>query len=602
MVRIGIIGGGQLGKLLVEVGFQSNRIRYSLNQVELWIYSPEVPLANPVLYSKWVQGELNDSSRMVSEFGQYCDVITYEIESVSLDALRELRDGGYQKRVIPDLSVLENIQDKGVQKDYLIDMGIPVPKYMIYDRAPDEAVYDFCHELLVKDGAFINKSLLDGYDGYGVAKKTDVELFTLHGMVEELINIEKELALIVCRDKYGAIDFFPVTEMVMTSQHKLSYSVCPARVDSDIVAECRRLGQVIAEGFQLEGIMAIEFFLEKGGRILVNECSPRPHNSGHQTIELCQDNQYTALSSILCGLELKYVNPRVREENQNRVAILENVIGDNGRDSIDDSMDDVMDGMDDILVTVFPDPKIELTGIRNVYDRIGFDDSLQIDVPVLSLYDYRKSYSKPGRKLGHIVSLLDNREIMVSYWLSHLTINNRGRYLVHRPRVSVIMGSMSDYSVVAPCLSVLDSFGVHYQVEVVSAHRTPAGMLEYSTQAEQMGIQVIVAAAGGAAHLPGMVASVTSLPVIGIPICSSNSIDGWDSLLSIAQMPGGVPVATMGLDGAKNAGLMALRILGLSDPSLKTKMNEYQDDLKKKVEEQNHDLRIELLRKCSKNV
>ena len=135
--------------------------------------------------------------------------------------------------------------------------------------------------------------------------------------------------------------------------------------------------------------------------------------------------------------------------------------------------------------------------------------------------------------------------------------------------VSIIMGSTSDMPVMSKAAEVLDQLKITYEVTVVSAHRTPHRMVEFATEAEGRGVKVIVAGAGGAAHLPGMVSSLTHLPVIGVPIKSRNSIDGWDSVLSILQMPGGIPVATVALDGAKNAGILAAEILALSDDQIR---------------------------------
>lgn len=149
--------------------------------------------------------------------------------------------------------------------------------------------------------------------------------------------------------------------------------------------------------------------------------------------------------------------------------------------------------------------------------------------------------------------------------------------------VGIIMGSKSDLSVMQATADVLDELKVPYTMDIVSAHRTPQKMVDYAEEAVEKGIQVIVAGAGGAAHLPGMVASITPLPVIGVPVKSSNSIDGWDSVLSILQMPGGVPVATVALNGAKNAGILAAQIIGAGDATVRSKIVEYKEQLKEKV-------------------
>ncbi len=151
------------------------------------------------------------------------------------------------------------------------------------------------------------------------------------------------------------------------------------------------------------------------------------------------------------------------------------------------------------------------------------------------------------------------------------------------PVVSIIMGSRSDMDIMKQSAQVLAEFEVPYEITIVSAHRTPKRLYEFSENAHERGIEVIIAGAGGAAHLPGMVAAISPLPVIGVPIKSSNSIDGWDSILSILQMPGGVPVATVALNGAKNAGLLAIQILAASKPELRNSMINYKKELYQNV-------------------
>ena len=150
-------------------------------------------------------------------------------------------------------------------------------------------------------------------------------------------------------------------------------------------------------------------------------------------------------------------------------------------------------------------------------------------------------------------------------------------------KVGIIMGSKSDYPVMKEAEDIIKEFDIDYEIEIVSAHRTPDKMMDYSKNAHKRGINVIIAGAGGAAHLPGMVASNSPLPVIGVPIKSRNSIDGWDSILSILQMPDGVPVATVALDGAKNAGILAIEIIGASDTKILKKIIDYKKRLQIKV-------------------
>jgi len=145
------------------------------------------------------------------------------------------------------------------------------------------------------------------------------------------------------------------------------------------------------------------------------------------------------------------------------------------------------------------------------------------------------------------------------------------------------MGSDSDYPIMKEAVKILKEFEIDYESTIVSAHRTPERLVEYANTAYERGIRVVIAGAGGAAHLPGMVASITPIPVIGVPVKSSNSIDGWDSVLSILQMPSGVPVATVALNGAKNAGLLAIQILSIGDEKLIEKLKSYKDELKDQV-------------------
>ncbi len=150
-------------------------------------------------------------------------------------------------------------------------------------------------------------------------------------------------------------------------------------------------------------------------------------------------------------------------------------------------------------------------------------------------------------------------------------------------QVGIIMGSKSDLPIMKDAIDILKGFDIETEVDIVSAHRTPEKMFDYGKEAHKRGIKVIIAGAGGAAHLPGMIASLSPLPVIGVPVKSSNSIDGWDSILSILQMPGGVPVATVALNGAKNAGILAAQIIGTSDSCIQDKVLIYKEGLKAKV-------------------
>jgi 5-(carboxyamino)imidazole ribonucleotide mutase len=153
-----------------------------------------------------------------------------------------------------------------------------------------------------------------------------------------------------------------------------------------------------------------------------------------------------------------------------------------------------------------------------------------------------------------------------------------------KPLIGIVMGSKSDLQVMSEAADMLESFGIPFEITIASAHRTPERTTKYTTTALKRGLKVIIAGAGGAAHLPGVIASMTTLPVIGVPIKSSNSIDGWDSILSILQMPGGIPVATVGLNGAQNAAILAVQILATSDERIAERLKKFKKELKQKVE------------------
>lgn len=155
---------------------------------------------------------------------------------------------------------------------------------------------------------------------------------------------------------------------------------------------------------------------------------------------------------------------------------------------------------------------------------------------------------------------------------------------VSKPVVGIIMGSDSDLMIMEAAAQILQFFKIDFEITIVSAHRTPMRMVEYASTARNRGLKIIIAGAGGAAHLPGMIASLTTLPVIGVPIKSSNSIDGWDSVLSILQMPNGVPVATVALNAAKNAGILAAEILGISNENIGQKLVQFKNEMKEEVE------------------
>lgn len=292
--------------------------------------------------------------------------------------------------------------------------------------------------------------------------------------------------------------------------------------------------------------------------LIVNEIAPRPHNSGHYTIEACPTmSQYK--SQLLAILGIMPIFP------------------------------------DNLIHTIVP-----ATIMLNILGGVGPESHKKLieatnKIPNANLHMYGK-VSKPGRKIGHItvvarsmkhaehdiaplIKLVDQmRKDRKDPDYEAPEVVLRAPTYLGLPLVAVTMGSDSDLNVMKPGLALLKEFGVPFTVDITSAHRTPARMTEFAELAAQRGFKVIIAAAGGAAHLPGMVAASTALPVIGVPVKGS-TLDGMDSLLSIVQMPRGVPVATVAINNSINAALLALRILGASDSILRLKMESYQKEM-----------------------
>ncbi|KAK3050501.1 hypothetical protein LTS18_012572 [Coniosporium uncinatum] len=289
-------------------------------------------------------------------------------------------------------------------------------------------------------------------------------------------------------------------------------------------------------------------FLMEDDELLINEIAPRPHNSGHYTIEACYMSQYEAHLRAITDMPIPAPSLELRQP-----AIMLNILGGEK-----------------------PDDHLSMA-------------QKALDVPRTSIHLYGKGPGSKGRKMGHltvtaasmgeaesIIKPLLHAADVVSGKASGSATPSKAESgsIEKRSEVAVIMGSDSDMHVLAPGMGILDKFAIPFDCQITSAHRTPAYMADYVSKAKEKGIKVIIAAAGGAAHLPGMAAAYTSLPVIGVPVKGSK-LDGMDSLLSIVQMPRGVPVATVAIDNSVNAALLAARILGATDQRIGRLVEEY---------------------------
>ena len=524
---VGVLGGGQLGRMLQQ---PASRLGVELVFLDPDVNSPAKQIASS---SKHVAGKFTDEAA-IRQLAERCDVMTIEIEHVNAEALRRIKADG-RVEIHPDPDDITLVKDKFEQKERMKSI-------LGDDKVAEQYPVDSTHDALLALGQkvgfpFILKSRTDAYDGRGnfvvnSPQHIDAALQTLHDRPlygEKIVAFERELAVMVLRERDGTVHSYPCVETV--HENNICKTVyAPADVPLGVAKKAKSIAErAIKSAFTGAGIFGVELFLLSDGTVLLNEIAPRPHNSGHYTIEACSVSQYEAHLCAILGLPLP-----VGFTRQNCPAVMYNLLG-------------------------AQDP----TYIDRVYD-------VALTLPRRAIHLYGKAESRPARKMGH-VTITGATMAECRHGLSQLesvsttTTGSPAETISNRPvKVAIIMGSDSDNPSMSAACDILDEFGVGYEKEVVSAHRTPGKMYEYAASARRRGIQVIIAAAGGAAHLPGMVAALTSLPVIGVPI-NATCLDGMDSLLSQVQMPRGIPVATVAIGNSTNAALLAVRMLGIAD-------------------------------------
>ena len=494
--KIGILGGGQLAMMMTEAS-----IRLGLNDVT--VLDPTVGCPASTVGAKHIVGSFRNKD-LILNLAKQVDVLTFDIESVNVEALKKAQEFC---KVYPDPSCLEVIQDKWVQNEFLRDLEVPLPSFYSLDDYDCEK----CEKVVVK-------AKTGGYDGKGVWLINGTNGNNVNDLiekcgrdnlfVEEFVEIEKELAIIAFKGE-GPVYCYPVVETVQ--ENGICKEVlCPTPLDLVVREEIEGIAKKIVKKFRTKGVFGIEFFLTTDGHVLVNEVSPRVHNSGHYTIEACNISQFEQHIRCICGLN----------------------------------------SCDPELV-VYP---VKMTNILAHGDGREMEYMKNIKFIFSNVHWYNKplpenNFYKKNRKVGHYTSKCNILGIPSS---------------IHYPLVYIVMGSSSDLPTLQPAIDFLNGYGVPIKVDVVSAHRSPKWMFEFGENVESWCGQVVIAAAGGAAHLPGMLASITDLPVIGVPV-PSRFLNGQDSLYSIVEMPDGVPVATVGIGKAKNAAILALRIMGMKD-------------------------------------
>ncbi|KAK1314481.1 hypothetical protein QJS10_CPA06g02460 [Acorus calamus] len=510
---VGVLGGGQLGKMLCQAA--------SRMAVKVMVLDPLADCPAGLVAFRHVVGSFDDGDT-VESFAKRCGVLTVEIEHVDAVTLERLERQGVDCQ--PKASTIQIIQDKYLQKLHFSQHGIPLADFMQVDdiESVKKAGDMFGYPLMIK-----SKKL--AYDGRGNAVARSQEeipsaVSALGGYgrglyVEKWAPFVKELSVIVARGRDNSMSCYPVVETI----HK--DNIChiveaPANVTEKVKYLSIDIAKKAVDSLEGAGVFAVELFLTSDGQVLLNEVAPRPHNSGHHTIESCYTSQYEQHVRAVLGLPLGDPSMKVP------AAIMYNILGEDEGE-----------------------PGFYLA--NQLMKRA-------LSIPGASIHWYGKPEVRKLRKMGHITIVGPSLSVVKERLDCILNEERLQSNTAVTPRVAIIMGSDSDLPVMKDAAVVLDSFGVPYEVSIVSAHRTPERMFSFVLSAKQRGIQVIIAGAGGAAHLPGMVASLTILPVIGVPVKTS-SLDGIDSLLSIVQMPKGVPVATVAIGNAANAALLAIK-------------------------------------------
>ncbi|KAG9789437.1 phosphoribosylaminoimidazole carboxylase [Exophiala dermatitidis] len=563
---VGVLGGGQLGRMLVEAAHRLN-IKVAVLDSE----NAPAKQINLVASDKHVTGSFAKASD-VKELASRCDVLTYEIEHVDTKVLEELEeekpflDGTKWSRIQPSWKTVRTIQDKFLQKQHFAKFGLATAQSIAVGTSHPQGLKDIADQL---GYPLMLKSRTQAYDGrgnYPVKSVSDIEP-ALKALADRPLYAEKwahfkmELAVMVVKTaQEDSIDSWESTTLAYPTVETIHEdSICklvyvpPRDVSKKVARAAQDLARRAVATFPGTGVFGVELFLLQDDSLVINEIAPRPHNSGHYTIEACHMSQYEAqIRAILPDLA-STIRPGATDLTVN-AAVMLNILGG-------------------------PQPDSHLLVAKAA-----------LDIPGAKIHLYGKGDGRPGRKMGHITILGSSMSEcetkihpliqMVDAVRAHRNdsapasaasivataadLQKTNPPPTPRPVIAVVMGSDTDLATLRPGLTILDTMDIPYEVHITSAHRTPQYMLDFGRAAAPRGIKAIIAAAGGAAHLPGMMASETPVPVIGVPVKAS-SLDGLDSLLSIVQMPRGVPVATVGIGNSTNAAILAARIVGTSE-------------------------------------
>eukprot|EP01066_Platyproteum_vivax_P007096 Platyproteum_vivax@DN2696_c0_g1_i1.p1 len=548
---IGVLGGGQLGRMMIEASYPLN--------LKIKILDPNPDCSCAQITKDYVKGSFK-SAEDIGDFIAQCDVVTYEIEHVNYEAVA-LHTKKHDIEAHPHPNTIGIIQNKIRQKELLRKFSSDFVSNEGSDtHKVEELVRDLGYPLMLKTARL-------GYDGKGnkkIVSEKDFQdpevskLLKQDYIIEKWVAFECEVACMVVKEKNGKCSVYPLVQTYHVDS-VLSVVVIPAQLSPDITTRGCQMAEEVVQKFEGAGVYCVEMFLMEDGSLYVNEVAPRPHNSGHYTIEACYTSQFENHLRAVAGLPIGSCELRNK-------AIMINVLGARGN------------SQEDLLTKT-------LVACEKAFSH-----------PNAHVHWYGKSHV-PGRKMGHITLLGDNIQSLLTMGaeifaetpsvLQTITEvlgfpNPEHCLSSSKPVIGVVMGSDSDLLIMKGAAEIIKSFNVPVLVSIVSAHRTPDRLYSFSKSAKQQGLEVIIAGAGGAAHLPGMVAALCDLPVIGVPIALEH-LRGVDSLHSIVQMPAGIPVATVAINNAKNAGLLAIRIISLSRPWLSEQYSKYVKNLEQEV-------------------
>ena len=545
---VGVLGGGQLGRMLVEA---ANLLEIRVNFLD----APNSSAKQVSNHDGHIDGSFKDREA-IKKLAATSDVLTIEIEHVDTQILEEI---SATSNVQPDWKTIRMIQDKYAQKEHLAKHGIALAKSLALEEASVAELEKVSKTLGLP---LMLKSRKEAYDGRGnfpvktqadFQKAIDALGSNKALYAEQWANFKMELAVMVVKTKDQVLSFPTVETIHENSICKLVYA--PARgVSNKINQQAQELARQAVAAFWGKGVFGVEMFLLEDDTLLINEIAPRPHNSGHYTIEGCPVSQYEAHLRAILDLPLHQEDLELREP-----AIMLNILGGDEPDS---------------------HMKFAREALKHRRTK---------------LHLYGKGQARKGRKMGHITVTapsMHEAEDLIQPMIDFVDAGKGKSATASRPkdrsspqpRVAVVMGSDSDLPVLQPGLAILDKFSIPYTTRITSAHRTPSVMASFASRAASEGIRVIIAAAGGAAHLPGMTAAYTPLPVIGVPVKPSVG-DGMDSLLSICNMPKGVPVATVSVNNSVNAALLAARVLGAGDAGVRGRVEQYMAEAEREVRE-----------------